>query len=399
MRTVEVSGPVSQAVGMIKQAISDGNQVVVSFKGMSLDEEAELKKRAFEKGLLFLGPSCKTSILDGNGFGVWNSLKRGPIGIVSSSGSGLREISCLVNEVGVSHALQVGERDMSQKVGALGTLGSLRFLAEDESTEIIVLAAYPTTTAVEKMVLNAMKATGKKCVACFLGEDNAKLPKGIVGAQNLEMAAERAVQLAGHEGAKSFFSREMLDIARSERENFGYGQKYIRGVFTGKMLCVEAQLVLSEFFSAVRSNAPLKPRLRMSDPHSSSGYSCVNVSAPELARGIEPAVEPEISCDRILKEAQNWDTAVVLFDMHLGNGAHQDPAKKFADAIKKAKKKVENSGGYLSVIASVVGTARDPQGLASQLKKLEDSGAILARSNAQAARMAAFVAKKTGASP
>ncbi len=399
MKIVEVFGPVSQAVGRIKQAISDENNVAVSFKGLSLENEAELKKKSYEKGLLFLGPACKTSIVDGKGFGVWNSLKRGPIGIVSSSGSGLREISCLVNDAGVSHALQVGERDMSQKVGALGTLSALKFLAKDENTEIIILATYPATTAVEKMVLNAVKETGKKCVVCFLGGENTKLPKGVVGSANLEMASERALQLAGLEGVKSFFSREMLEIARSERENFGYGQKFVRGVFSGRMLCIEAQLVLSEYFSAVRSNAPLKPRLRMPDPHSSSGHTCVDISAPDLARDLEPAIEPEISCNRILKEAQNWDVATILFDVSLGNGAHHDPAKIFPETLKKAKKKVKNSGGYLSVIASIVGTDRDPQGLAAQRKKLEDAGVVLARSNAQAARMAAFVAKKTGANP
>jgi FdrA protein len=44
------------------------------------------------------------------------------------------------------------------------------------------------------------------------------------------------------------------------------------------------------------------------------------------------------------------------------------------------------------VVASVIGTEGDPQGLSSQVAKLESAGAWVLPSNAQAARAAAAIA-------
>jgi hypothetical protein len=76
----------------------------------------------------------------------------------------------------------------------------------------------------------------------------------------------------------------------------------------------------------------------------------------------------------------------------LGHGAHPDPAGELARAVEEAKQIVNRSGGYLSVVASVVGTSRDPQNLSLQREKLEKVGAVVMPSNAQASRMAALIA-------
>lgn len=95
-----------------------------------------------------------------------------------------------------------------------------------------------------------------------------------------------------------------------------------------------------------------------------------------------------------MKEARDWETAVVLLDVVLGQGAHPDPSGELAEAIAEAKKTAERGGGYLSVVASVVGTPKDPQGLDAQREKLERAGVVVMPSNAQAARMAALTATK-----
>jgi FdrA protein len=48
------------------------------------------------------------------------------------------------------------------------------------------------------------------------------------------------------------------------------------------------------------------------------------------------------------------------------------------------------------VVASVVGTAGDPQGLGRQVARLESAGAWVLPSNAQAARAAAAIAGGAG---
>ncbi|HXG16101.1 MAG TPA: hypothetical protein VNK50_07630, partial [Calidithermus sp.] len=54
-------------------------------------------------------------------------------------------------------------------------------------------------------------------------------------------------------------------------------------------------------------------------------------------------------------------------------------------------------GRSLAVVASVVGTAADPQGLAGQVAALEAAGAEVLPSSAQAARFAALLLRPQAA--
>ncbi len=91
--------------------------------GVSLGDEVALKRRADERGLLFMGADCGTAIIDGVALGFANAVRRGPVGIVGASGTGIQEVSCLLDAagVGVSHAIGVGGRDLSAEVGGLMT--------------------------------------------------------------------------------------------------------------------------------------------------------------------------------------------------------------------------------------------------------------------------------------
>jgi len=381
------------------RALRDDKHVVLLGGGVSLEEEIELKQAAAEREILFLGPGCGTAIIEGKGYGFANAVRRGPVGIVGTLGTGIQEVSCLVDEVGVSHALGVGPWDLSQKVDGLGTMGALKFLGEDESTKVIVVVALVPTTSVARRMLEAIKAVGKPAVVCFLGTGRGtKSPSGVIPAQTLEDAAAHAVALVEkrepHKVTSTLSPEEVRKIAEREHRRFSYGQKYIRGLYSGEMLCAEAMVVMQGLISDVRSNVPLKPRLRLPDPHSSRGHACVDFGAAELARGRQPLVDIGPRCERMLKEARDWETAVVVLDVVLGQGAHPDPAGELVKAVEEAKRVTDRGGGYLSVVASVTGTPRDPQGLVSQKEKLEKAGVLVMPSNAQAARTAALVATK-----
>ncbi len=394
---VSRSGPPAahEAMG----ALRADKHVVLLGGGVSLEEEVELKQAAAERELLLLGPGCGTAIIEGMGYGFANAVRRGPVGIVGTLGTGIQEVSCLVDEVGISHALGVGPLDLSQRVDGLGTMGALKFLAEEESTKVIVVAALVPATSVARRVLGAVKSVGKPAVACFLGAGREpRFPKGVVPAKTLEDAAAHAVALVEKRGTRevtfTLSSEEVRKIAEREHRRFSYGQKYIRGLYSGGMLCAEAMVVMQELIGDVRSNVPLKPRLRLPDPHSSRGHACVDFGAAELARGRHPVADQGPRCERMLKEARDWETAVVVLDVVLGQGAHPDPAGELAKAITGAKKTAERGGGYLSVVASVVGTSKDPQGLDAQREKLKRAGVVVMPSNAQAARVGAVIASK-----
>jgi len=63
-----------------------------------------------------------------------------------------------------------------------------------------------------------------------------------------------------------------------------------------------------------------------------------------------------------------------------------------APALEAAQRGARARGRGLAIVASVIGTDADPQGLASQRARLESAGAWVLPSNAQAARAAACIA-------
>ncbi len=393
--TVAVSASGIAAARDAMAAIKLGKNVVLLGGSISLSEEIELKRAASDHGLLLLGPACGTAVLNGEGFGIWNSVRQGPIGIIGTFGSGVQQVACLVGKAGISQALDVGPRDFSQRVNAWGTLTALNFLESDPATEVIVVLSRAPNTSIERRVLEAARGTGKPTVFCFLGGGKHATRKDLVQTDDFEEAAIQALVLA-HKGARredSTRAQERLKkLAEKERELFGYGQKYIRGFYSGGALCTEAMTIIRESFDTVYSNIPLSPRLRIPDPRSSKGHACIDFGGDDLSEGQHPGVSLVSRCNRILNEAKNWETAVVVLDVLLGHGAHKDPSGELAIAVKEAKDVTKRMGGHLSVVASVVGTDSDPQGLKKQREQLERAGVLVMSSNAQAARLATAIA-------
>src|SRR5207302_1813092 len=186
-----------------------------------LEEELALKQVARDKGLLLMGPDCGTALIAGTPIAFANAVPRGDIGLVSASGTGLQEVSCLVARLGggISHGIGVGGRDLDARIGALGTLCAIEALEQDADTRKIVLISKPPAAEVAKRVLERVAASPKAFVVCFLGLRAAELPKNAKLARTLTEAAELAM------GAKIAAAR-MDPPARPKG-------KYVRGLFCG----------------------------------------------------------------------------------------------------------------------------------------------------------------------
>jgi FdrA protein len=87
---------------------------------------------------------------------------------------------------------------------------------------------------------------------------------------------------------------------------------------------------------------------------------------------------------------------VVLLDVVLGYGAHPDPTAELGPELEAARRAAAAAGRGQAVVASVIGTEADPQGRSRQAAALRQAGAVVMDSNAQAARLAALVAARTG---
>lgn len=386
-----ISVPGRHAAREARAALELGLNVFLFSSNVAVDDEVALKALARDRGLLMMGPDCGTAIIGGIGIGFANAVRRGAIGVIGSSGTGIQEFTCLVHRsgMGISHAIGTGSRDLGDAVGGASTLGALDALEGDPGTHVIALIAKPPAPK----VLNRVRARFRRCrkpvVACLLGTDEEEQTWAPVHlSSTLDAAAARAVELAGGrpvvpEAADPAAWEESL--AR-ERARMVPGQKYLRGVFAGGTFCYEAQHVLQRRGLVVRSNAPLDQRYILDDPMRSVGHTVVDLGDEQFTEGrAHPMIDATLRQERLLQESRDGEVAVVLLDFSLGHNASPDPVGDLLPAIVAAKRAAAQRGGHLSVVASMCGTESDPQGLQSQVDALEGAGVVVLPSNAQAA--------------
>jgi FdrA protein len=93
-------------------------------------------------------------------------------------------------------------------------------------------------------------------------------------------------------------------------------------------------------------------------------------------------IDPAVRDDVISSTLKNPRVGVVLADVVIGYGAHEDPAGHLVSSLGNLK-----ADGPV-VVASVTGTDTDIQDRSAQVKLLEDAGVLVAPSNADAALLA-----------
>ncbi len=102
-------------------------------------------------------------------------------------------------------------------------------------------------------------------------------------------------------------------------------------------------------------------------------------------------IEPRLRNAYVEEAALDPTVAVILLDVVLGHGSHEDPAGVLRTAVETATKHVDSEGREIVFVASVCGTDDDSQGFTQQVQTLIDAGVVVADSNAQAARYAAQI--------
>jgi FdrA protein len=382
------------AAGVARQALRLDKNVFLYSDNVSLDDEVALKQIAAEKGLLVMGPDCGTAIVNGVGLGFANRVRRGSIGLVAASGTGLQQVSARLHQLGsgITHALGTGGRDLSQAVGAVTAHQGLDLLSRDPETRVIVLVSKPPSPQVAGELLKAARSAGKPVVVDFIGHapsarqassrGSARGVDNLHFATTLDEAADLAMQLATSTPA----TRPTLDLGL---ERFASGQRYLRGLFSGGTLAYEALLILQDYLPAVYSNAPLPlgKDHRLADSLVSQTHTVVDLGEDEFTVGrLHPMMDNDLRIRRLQQEADDPEVAVLLLDVVLGYGAHPDPASELGPAIASARSRAAEAGRHLEVVAVVVGTDEDPQDLDAQVQQLEAAGARVDTSNEAAVR-------------
>jgi succinyl-CoA synthetase alpha subunit len=378
------------------KAINAGVHVLLFSDNVALEDEIDLKDKALAKGLLMMGPDCGTAIINGVALGFANVIEPGNIGVVAAAGTGLQEVTTLISKHGggISQAIGTGGRDVKEAVGGRMMLAAIKALAADRSTEVIVLVSKPPAQSVLEKILGTVVTLDKPVVACFLGGKADVSQNGsLFAAQTLEEAAKAAVSLSRgeqpHAEPGTFGEEQFQSILAAETARFQTSQRYIRGLYTGGTLCYEALVIAGDSLPDLYSNTPMQPQQALEDPLKSQGHTFIDLGEDEFTRGRpHPMIEPGLRNERILAESHDPDVAVVLLDVVLGYGAHDDPAGIAASAVIRAKQQAQEAGRYLAVVASVCGTSQDPQHLETQIETLQQAGVLVMPSNAQAVKLA-----------
>ncbi|MCI0710521.1 MAG: hypothetical protein L0154_10205, partial [Chloroflexi bacterium] len=121
-------------------------------------------------------------------------------------------------------------------------------------------------------------------------------------------------------------------------------------------------------------------------------HTCIDMGEEEFTQGRpHPMIGLRLRQERILKEAADPQVAVILLDVVIGYGAHENPAQVFSETIRQARAQAAEQSRYLAFVAHVCGTEQDFQGLRHQEALLRDAGALVLPTNAQAARAAAAI--------
>jgi hypothetical protein len=121
----------------------------------------------------------------------------------------------------------------------------------------------------------------------------------------------------------------------------------------------------------------------------------LDLGEDEYTRGRpHPMIDPSLRDAAVLEHAADARTAAILFDVVLGFGAHDDPARGLAQALAGAQRAAQTQGRTLALIGHVCGTDGDPQDKAAQVRQLQDVGALIVGSNVEAAWLAAELAAR-----
>ena len=375
-----ISLPGEYAAPEARRALERGLHVFVFSSNVAVEDELQLKRLARSRGLLCMGPDCGTAIVAGKGLGFANAVRRGPVGIVGASGTGIQVVSSLLDAygVGVSHAIGCGSRDLSEAVGGVTARAGIEALLADEATEAIVLVSKPPAPRIAAELRRLAASAPKPIEIGFVGDS--------ASAATLDELARRAAAAVG---------RPVLDIPLAEeklvalRRTLRPAQRYLRGLYAGGTLAYEAQLVLLAQGIVASSNAPLPGSPGLADATRSEGNTVVDLGAEEFTRGLpHPMIDARTRTAQLLREAEDPEVAVVLLDVVLGFGAAADPAADLADAIAAARAR------NIVVLAYVCGTKGDPQGFDAQEQTLRSAGAVVLPTNAAAARAAARIVSR-----
>ena len=368
-----ISVPGVYAASVANRALDENLNVFIFSDNMEIEDELKLKEKASEKGLLCMGPDCGTGVINSVPIAFTNNINPGRIGIVGASGTGIQEVTTIIDRLGagVTNAIGTGGRDLSEKVQGITMLSAIATLAEDDNTEVITIISKPPAEAVRKRIMNYIRTIDKPIVTMFLGEKPEYHEENLYHAYTLEEAARISVDLLRKQEVKSFQGDTSIKVEDVEEG------LTIKAYYSGGTLAGEAAMLINE---SVYSDGEMK------NEHGymfkKDGFEVIDLGDDEYTQGKpHPMIDPTVRVQYMEKAMEDKSTSVILFDLVLGYGSHEDMANALAPSIEKLKKQAKAENRKVHFVTTICGTNKDPQNYEGQKRIMEEVGVIVCDTN------------------
>ena len=367
-----------------------------------LEDEIYLKNLALENNVLFMGPEAGTSILNGTVFGFGNKVRKGSVGIIGASGTGIQESSTMIDLFGegISHGIGVGGRDLRNDIGGMMTMKAMEIFENDPNTKAVLLVSKPVDNYIRNKIINKINNFSKKnYVLCLIGDnENSVDTAKIKFSKSIQMSVLKILKLLDdnvYKKTKDVVRNQINDsikLSESLSKDLNEGQKFIRGFFAGGTLCYESKIILEQMIGKIYSNLSSDDEYSIKGNVSSKENTLIDFGEEEFTSARpHPIIDPLLRRNRILEDANDPNVGVIIIDIICGINAAKNTMAFHAETIKKAIEIAREQGRKLSVFTYICGTENDVS--KNELKLLADSGAKLFTSNALMSFAAALVVK------
>ena len=376
-----ISIPGAYAALEADRALDQGLNVFMFSDNVTIEDEKALKEKAHAKGLSVMGPDCGTGIIQGVPIAFTNSVSKGSIGIIGASGTGIQELTTIIDRLGegVNNAIGTGGRDLSTTVGGITMMDMIDAMEKDETVKVLIVISKPPAQAVREKISARLSGFSKPVITLFLGEKPEYHEENFYHTYTLDEAARLAVSLVrGKEVPEATVDVDESEFYKAE------DNKTIKAYYSGGTLANEAAMLIKDAMNVTDPPEDIEGYMLQLD-----GNIVVDLGDDAYTQGKpHPMIDPAKRIECMQEAVDDESTGVILLDIMLGYGSHPDMAGALLPTIKELQAKADAANRKVFFVATVCGTRRDYQGYDEAVNKLKDAGVIVCENNKLACQTA-----------
>ncbi|WP_289292127.1 acyl-CoA synthetase FdrA, partial [Sporofaciens musculi] len=238
-----ISIPGAYAALEADRALDEGLNVFMFSDNVTIEDEKALKEKAHAKGLAVMGPDCGTGIIQSVPVAFTNNVAPGSIGIIGASGTGIQELTTIIDRLGegVTNAIGIGGRDLNAKIGGITMMDMIDAMEDDDAVKVLVIVSKPPAKEVRDMISDRLSDFSKPVVTLFVGEKPEYHEENFYHAYTLDEAARLAVSLVrGKDVPEAEIELDESTFYKAE------DKKTIKAYYSGGTLANEAAMLIKD---------------------------------------------------------------------------------------------------------------------------------------------------------